>query len=75
MSIVSPPSISAPFSFPDPLVFFGLKNRGGKKILRDEHLSVGEIADRLGYSGIHSFSRAFKTATGFSPSGYKKSIL
>ncbi len=51
-----------------------LKIEEAKKLLREDSLSVSEITDSLNYSGIHSFSRAFKTATGFSPTGYKKSI-
>lgn len=51
-----------------------LKIDEAKKLLRDGELSVGEISERLCYSGIHSFSRAFKSATGFSPTAYKNSI-
>lgn len=51
-----------------------LKVEEAKKLLRDEENSVSEIAEKLCYSGIHSFSRAFKEATGFSPTAYKKSI-
>lgn len=51
-----------------------LKIKEAKKLLRDGELSVSEIAEKLCYSGIHSFSRAFKTATGFSPTAYKNSI-
>ena len=52
-----------------------LKISEAKKLLREEDYSVSEIAGIFGYSGIHNFSRAFKKATGFSPIGYKKSIL
>ena len=52
-----------------------LKISEAKKLLREDLLSVSEIADLLCFSGIHNFSRAFKKATGFSPSEYKKSIL
>ena len=51
-----------------------LKIEEAKKLLRDEANSVSEIAEKLCYSGIHSFTRAFKEATGFSPTAYKKSI-
>lgn len=51
-----------------------LKIEEAKKLLRENVLSVSEITDKLNYSGIHSFSRAFKASTGFSPTGYKKSI-
>ena len=52
-----------------------LKIREAKKLLRENTLSVGEISDKLGYSDIYSFSRSFKALTGFSPTGYKKSII
>ena len=52
-----------------------LKVAEAKKLLREDIMSVSEISEKLNYSGIHNFSRAFKEATGFSPMGYKKSIL
>ena len=52
-----------------------LKIKEAKKLLREDVLSVSEISEKLNYSGIHNFSRAFKEATGFSPMGYKKSII
>lgn len=52
-----------------------LKIDEAKKLLREDVLSVSEISEKLNYSGIHNFSRAFKEATGFSPLGYKKSII
>lgn len=58
-----------------PMKYFShLKIEEAKKLLREGTLSVTEIADTLKYSGIHSFVRAFKAATGFSPTDYKKSI-
>ncbi len=52
--------------------FTKLKTAEAKKLLRREELSVGKIADMLSYSSIHNFSRAFKKATGFSPTEYRK---
>ena len=52
-----------------------LKIEKAKQLLREESLSVSQICDILGYSGIHNFTRSFKTSTGFSPTGYRKSIL
>lgn len=51
-----------------------LKIEEAKKLLREEEVSVSRICDLLCYSSIHNFTRAFKNATGFSPTGYKKSI-
>jgi len=43
------------------------------KILIDEgNMSISDIADMLGYSSIHYFSRVFKTKTGMTPTEYKK---
>ena len=35
-------------------------------------LNVSQIADRLGYQCVHNFSRAFRTATGMSPTAYRE---
>lgn len=53
--------------------FNALKIKESKKLLREE-FSVNYIADKMGYLNIHSFSRAFKNQTGFSPTEYRKSI-
>ncbi len=54
--------------------FTELKIKEAKKLLRESELSVTEIGERLCYSGIHNFSRAFKNITGYSPLKYKKSV-
>ncbi len=46
-----------------------------KKLLREETCSVTQIAEMLGFSCIHSFSRAFKREFGISPMQYKKRII
>lgn len=59
-----------------PMEYFSeLKIKEAKKLLREDNLSVSQITFKLNYSSIHNFSRAFKKATGFSPTGYKKSVL
>lgn len=55
--------------------YMELKIKEAKKLLREKNYSVSQIADMLGYSSIHIFSRAFKKAAGFSPTAYVKSIL
>ena len=52
--------------------FTKLKIAEAKKLLRREELSIAKISDMLEYSSIHNFSRAFKSATGFSPTEYRK---
>lgn len=52
-----------------------LKITEAKKMLREEYYSISEISDKLCFSSIHIFSRAFKNSVGFSPTEYKKSIL
>ncbi len=52
-----------------------LKISEAKKLLRDNEHSISEISDILGFSCIHSFSRAFKNSVGSSPTDYKKRIL
>lgn len=51
-----------------------LKIIEAKKLLREENYSVTQIADMLGYSSVHTFSRAFKNVEGFSPTDYLQSI-
>ncbi len=52
-----------------------LKIEEAKRLLQDKQQSISHVAEHLGYSTVHNFSRAFKKSTGFSPSGYQKSIL
>ncbi|HET8706010.1 MAG TPA: AraC family transcriptional regulator ligand-binding domain-containing protein, partial [Pseudomonadales bacterium] len=42
-------------------------------MLEQQHLSIEEIAEKLGYSDVANFSRAFKRWTGRSPNAYRKS--
>lgn len=43
-----------------------------RKLLRDSNLSVGEIAERVGYPDPFHFSRSFKNAVGISPAQYRE---
>ena len=54
--------------------FASLKINEAKKLLRNNELTVSQIAYALGFSDIYTFSRAFKKTTGFSPTAYKKGI-
>jgi AraC-like DNA-binding protein len=54
--------------------FRSMKTVRAKSLLRDGEFTVTEIAEMLGYSSMHNFSRDFKKATGVSPSQYAKTI-
>lgn len=43
-----------------------------KSLLTDTEMSVGEIAESLGYSDFHYFSNLFKTKCGCRPTTYRK---
>lgn len=41
-------------------------------LLKEQILNMQEISYAVGFTSLYSFSRAFKTSTGYSPSQYKK---
>ncbi|MET4896601.1 AraC family transcriptional regulator [Sphingomonadaceae bacterium jetA1] len=45
-----------------------------ERLLADARLSIGDIADELGFSDLSSFSQAFKRWTGVAPSLYRKRL-
>lgn len=45
-----------------------------RALLTESGLSIGQIADMLGYDDIYFFSRQFKSRTGQSPSRYRKAV-
>lgn len=50
------------------------KIAAAKQLIRDNHMNFTQIADALGYTSIHYFSRQFKKFTGMTPSEYASSI-
>lgn len=54
--------------------FVFMKVELAKKYLREENYNITQIAEMLGYSTIHYFSRQFKKVTGMSPTEYSVSI-
>ena len=48
--------------------------RISRTTLYRHHGNITQIADRLGYTSVHYFSRYFKRATGMTPSEYTLSI-
>lgn len=51
-----------------------LRIERAKQYIREDSCNVTEIAERLGYSSIHYFSRQFKKSTGIAPSEYLKTM-
>ncbi len=51
-----------------------LKIERAKQLLREGSGNVTQIADRLGYTSVHYFSRHFKHATGMTPREYTQSV-
>ncbi|WP_158289443.1 AraC family transcriptional regulator [Paenibacillus flagellatus] len=54
--------------------FNHLKLERAKSLIREERLNYTEIAEALGYSSIHYFSRQFKKTTGMTPTEYARSV-
>jgi len=54
--------------------FSMLKIEQAKKLIREQKLNFTQIADSLGYTSIHYFSRQFKKIAGMTPSEYVYSI-
>lgn len=55
-------------------LFNQMKVSEAKQLIRDNHLNFTGIAEKLGYTSIHYFSRQFKQSTGMTPSEYSSSI-
>ena len=52
-----------------------LKIEAARAMLSSTNLRVQEIADKLGYVNQFNFARAFRRASGMSPSGYRATCL
>lgn len=50
------------------------KIKEAKKLIRQDEMNITQIAEMLGYTSIHHFSRMFKRLTGLSPTAYKNSV-
>ena len=51
-----------------------IKLQKSKELIRENQYTISEIADMLGFSSIHYFSRLFKKYFDLSPSEYAKEI-
>lgn len=54
--------------------FSKMKIDEAKQLIRERRLNFSQIAEKLGYTSVHYFSRQFKKITGMSPSEYASSI-
>jgi AraC-like DNA-binding protein len=54
--------------------FNGMKIDAAKQLIRNRQLNFTQIANQLGYSSVHYFSRQFKHLTGMTPTEYATSI-
>ena len=54
--------------------FIDMKIEAAKRHIRDDNYNITQIAELLGYTGQHYFSRQFRQKTGMSPLQYSKSI-
>ena len=54
--------------------FSPLKINASKELIRTRHMNFTQIAEQLGYTSIHYFSRQFKKITGMTPSEYASSV-
>ena len=51
-----------------------LRMQRAKELLRDESMSIQDIAETVGYNDYFYFTKVFKKVVGISPSKYRKSI-
>jgi transcriptional regulator GlxA family with amidase domain len=51
-----------------------LRIQRAKQLLLESNLNVSQIAEMMGFSSVHVFSRCFKKAVSFSPSQYAKTV-
>lgn len=55
--------------------FNHLKINAAKQLIRDQQMNFTQIADALGYTSIHYFSRQFKKLTDMTPTEYRESVM
>ena len=54
--------------------FISLKIDASKAMITDTSMNFTQISEKLGFSSVHHFSRAFKNKVGVSPSEYAKLV-
>ena len=55
-------------------LFISLKIDEAKRMITETSLNFTQIAERLGFTSVHYFSKLFKKKTGLSPSDYARSV-
>src|SRR5918999_867311 len=53
----------------------GVRIQEAKRLLLSTSLTVKEIAGRVGYSSVGTFSTKFKSSVGFSPTAYRAVVF
>lgn len=54
--------------------FSRMKIKEARRMIREGHLNMTQIAETLGFQSVHYFSRRFKELTGMSPRTYSDSV-
>ncbi|RKN70673.1 AraC family transcriptional regulator [Paenibacillus ginsengarvi] len=54
--------------------FNKLKIEHARSLIRQQALSMTELAERLGFTSVHHFSRSFKKEAGMTPTEYARSV-
>lgn len=54
--------------------FISLKIGAAKRMMQETSLNFTQIAEQLGFSSVHYFSKLFKAKTGMSPSAYARTV-
>ena len=54
--------------------FISLKLDAAKRMIRESSMNFTEISEKLGFSGVHYFSRLFTKHVGMTPTEYAKSV-
>lgn len=55
--------------------FNQMKINAAKQMIRNQQMNFTQIADALGYTSVHYFSRQFKKLTDMTPTEYRASIM
>ena len=63
------------FGYPPMAYLARLRMTKARELLRDDRLSIKEVAVKVGYPDAHHFARAFHDFEGLSPSQYRVAYI